>query len=152
MQEAFEAVFGYRKKQEHFDRPEGVVEEGDDKAPQGATDDAGGRLNVPSTYKKNGDYSPVLDDVFLCDNASLNGMGLLRFLGIPMVVSVDTKIAEQFFYTGASSTKFRSWVQPRHDKTRMENALQKPRGFARKRENGSQWTNQTVVAHHFRVH
>jgi TPR repeat protein len=56
--------------------------------------------------KKKGQYQPVLDDVFLCDNASLNGMGLLRLLGIPMVVSVDTKIAEQFFTLARSQGSF----------------------------------------------
>jgi SEL1 protein len=56
--------------------------------------------------KKKGQYIPVLDDVFLCDNASLNGMGLLRLLGIPMVVSVDTKIAEQFFSLARSQGSF----------------------------------------------
>jgi UDP-glucuronate 4-epimerase len=57
VQEAFEAVFGYGKKQERFDRPdEGAVEEDkdaddfvveDDKTPRGETDDANGRGHVP---------------------------------------------------------------------------------------------------------
>jgi UDP-glucuronate 4-epimerase len=72
VQEAFEAVFGYGKKQERFDRPqEGALEEGeegedkeaddfvveDDKTPRGDTDDANGRGNFldvdptdPSSY------------------------------------------------------------------------------------------------------
>jgi TPR repeat protein len=35
--------------------------------------------------------------IFTCDDASLNGMGLLRLLGLPMILSVDPDEAEDLF-------------------------------------------------------
>jgi TPR repeat protein len=36
-------------------------------------------------------------NIFTCDDASLNGMGLLRLLGLPMILSVDPDEAEDLF-------------------------------------------------------
>lgn len=47
--------------------------------------------------QKHKEHANTNDPVYLCEDQCLNGMGLLRLLGLPMIVSLDVEIAERLF-------------------------------------------------------